>query len=331
MILFSAGASLVDAPVAAAADRRPGPDPAGWPSVGVVIVGAGRDRSGSGRDAGPGPACATTVDTVVAQEYPGPLRVVIVHDGPLAGGAAREGSPPGGGGQRRPVTVLANWRSPGVAGARNSGILALDSDLVALCTDGDGWHPGKLTAQVQALQAVPGAEFVTCASENGRAGYRTPRLAGRTRVDLADLTRSPMGALLASGFLIRRGPLCAPDELGLFAEDPAGHAALDWDLLLRAARRTQIVHVDAALVRRGTAPPATPRRRYDDRAAALRWMLARHPDVPGTGPAVAWLFARYACHAAVVGDMSDAGAFGRAAVHRCWRPVTRHNGVRGTR
>ncbi len=48
------------------------------------------------------------------------------------------------------VEAIANTREPGLAGARNSGILALDTDLVAFCDDDDQWLPGKLAAQVKA-------------------------------------------------------------------------------------------------------------------------------------------------------------------------------------
>ena len=60
------------------------------------------------------------------------------------------------------IRVVANTRTPGLAGARNTGILALDTDLVAFCDDDDEWLPGKLRRQVVALQAVPAAEFASC-------------------------------------------------------------------------------------------------------------------------------------------------------------------------
>ena len=67
----------------------------------------------------------------------------------------------------RPVLVLENWRTPGLAGARNTGIVAAgDCDWVALCDDGDTWAPGKLTAQVSAVLKDSGRPFATCAAES---------------------------------------------------------------------------------------------------------------------------------------------------------------------
>ena len=131
-----------------------------WPSVGVVIP--TRDRPELLRRA---------LDGVRAQDYPGEVRVVVVFDQaePDYLLATTDGAP---------VLVLANWRTPGLAGARNTGILALDTDLVAFCDDDDEWAPDKLRRQVAALLAEPDAEFATCAIEVEYEGRGTPRLAG---------------------------------------------------------------------------------------------------------------------------------------------------------
>ena len=70
---------------------------------------------------------------MLAQDYPGQLRVVVVYD------RAEPDAEPNGS-----VTVLVNDRTPGLAGARNTGIVALETDLVAFCDDDDVWRPGKL-------------------------------------------------------------------------------------------------------------------------------------------------------------------------------------------
>ena len=79
-----------------------------------------------------------------AQDYPGQLRAVVAFDQsePDYLLATTDGVP---------VMVLANWRAPGLAGTRNTGILALDTDLVAFCDDDDQWAPDKLRRQVAAL------------------------------------------------------------------------------------------------------------------------------------------------------------------------------------
>ena len=97
-----------------------------WPSVGVVVPTHHR----------PGPL-RTALAGVLAQDYPGELRLVVVYD--------RAQPDPRLTGDGR-VTVAVNGRKPGLAGARNTGILMLDTDLVAFCDDDDEWLPGKLRA-----------------------------------------------------------------------------------------------------------------------------------------------------------------------------------------
>ncbi len=119
-----------------------------WPSVGVVI--ATRDRPNLLRRA---------LASVSEQDYPGPVRVVVVYDDVQPDWRIARGGD-------RPVLVLENWRTPGLAGARNTGILAVgDCELVALCADDDTWAPHKLTAQVSLLRQHPEGLFATCAAE----------------------------------------------------------------------------------------------------------------------------------------------------------------------
>jgi len=142
----------------------------GWPSVGVVLP--THDR--------PGPL-RTALAAVLAQDYPGQVSAVVVYD---------RAEPDLGLADGDRVRVAVNARTPGLAGARNTGIGLLDTDLVAFCDDDDEWLPGKLLAQVEALLARPGAEFATCGITVENAGTVHPRLAGRDEVTHADLVRS---------------------------------------------------------------------------------------------------------------------------------------------
>ncbi|MET0423667.1 MAG: glycosyltransferase family A protein, partial [Actinoplanes sp.] len=118
-----------------------------WPSVGVVIP--TRNRPELVRKA---------IASVREQRYPGELKILVVYDQtePDYLLATTEGVQ---------VLVLTNWRTSGLAGARNTGILALDTEFVAFCDDDDQWSPDKLRRQVAALLADPDAEFATCAIE----------------------------------------------------------------------------------------------------------------------------------------------------------------------
>jgi Glycosyl transferase family 2 len=280
----------------------PRPRNAEWPYVGVVI--ATRDRPYQVRRA---------LDSVAAQDYPGPMRIVVVYDGIRPDwGLARGGA--------RPILVLENWRRPGLAGARNTGILAAgDCALVALCDDADTWASHKLTSQVSALRSRPGAQFVTCAAEVEYGGRRTPRLAGRGDLGIADLSLGPPG-LCASGFVARQEALAtepARGGIGLVAEDGPAEGA-EWDLLLRAARRAPIVNVDSPLVRVLWRSPALDPQTCADRATALRWLVERHVELRSNPASAARLYAEIACWEAAAGRGRPARDWAFAALRKRW-------------
>lgn len=269
------------------------------PSVGVVIPTRGRPD-----------LMPLALDAVLAQDYAGPLRVIVVYDGSPPDYLLARSSP-------HPVMVLANWRTPGLAGTRNTGVLGLDTDLVAFCDDDDRWMPGKLTAQVRAMLAAPGAEFVTCAIEAQHEDNVVPRLAGRSLVHLDDLIRSRMAMLRSSTFLVRRQSLLS--GLGLVAEDAPGSQNGDWDMLLRAAKRGPIVHVDTPLVRVRWGTSSRFATEYATKISSLRWMMSRHPEIRGCRPGAARVYGQLACWSAASGNKRDAWLFTRAAVRNNWR------------
>ena len=270
-----------------------------WPSVGVVIP--THDRPESLRQ---------TLASIDAQDYPGRLRTIVVYDGTRPDFLlARAG--------RRPVMVLSNARTPGLSGTRNTGILALDTDLVAFCDDDDQWYPEKLTEQVTALLAEPEAEFASCAIEVEYADRVNTRLAGTDRVGLADLIRSRMAMLHSSTFVSWRHVLI--DQIGLVAEDAPGSHNEDWDLLLRAARRRPIVHVDKPLVRVRWSRASHFAHQYDAKIASLEWMLDRHPEIAAHPAGAARVYGQLACWHAAKGERRAATAWARKAMRARWR------------
>jgi glycosyltransferase involved in cell wall biosynthesis len=271
-----------------------------WPSVGVVIP--TRNRPELVRKA---------IAGVREQRYPGEVKIVVVYDQTepdylLAGTDGTQ------------VLVLTNWRTPGLAGARNTGILSLETEFVAFCDDDDQWRPDKLRRQVAAVLADPDAEFATCAIEVEFEGKTTPRLAGRSRVSVDDLARSRMAMLHSSSFLVRREAL-AEDAIGLVAEDAPGSQNEDWDLLLRAARRTPIVHLDEPLVRVLWGRSSHYAYEYATKISSLRWMMQRHPEISGCRPGAARVYGQLACWSAATGNRSAAWQFSKEAVRANWK------------
>jgi glycosyltransferase involved in cell wall biosynthesis len=275
-----------------------------WPSVGVVIP--TRNRPELVRKA---------IAAVRDQRYPGELKILVVYDQTEPDYLLASSSPEAG---SVPVLVLTNWRTSGLAGARNTGILALDTEFVAFCDDDDQWHPDKLRRQVAALLAEPDAEFATCAIEVEFEGRCTPRLAGRSRVTVDELARSRMAMLHSSSFLVRREAL-AEDAIGLVAEDAPGSQNEDWDLLLRAARRSPIVHLDEPLVRVLWGRTSHYAYEYATKISSLRWMMQRHPEISGCRPGAARVYGQLACWSAASGNKSAAWQFSKEAVRANWK------------
>ena len=271
-----------------------------WPSVGVVIP--TRNRPELVRKA---------IAAVRAQKYAGEIKIVVVYDQtePDYLLAKTEGVQ---------VLVLTNWRSSGLAGARNTGILALDTEFVAFCDDDDQWHTDKLRRQVAAVLAEPEAEFGTCAIEVEFEGKATPRLAGHSRVTIDELARSRMAMLHSSTFLVRREAF-GEDAIGLVAEDAPGSQNEDWDLLLRAARRSPIVHLDEPLVRVLWGRTSHYAYEYSTKIASLRWMMQRHPEISGCRPGAARVYGQLACWSAAAGNKGAAWQFSKEAVRANWK------------
>jgi len=268
----------------------------GWPSVGVVLP--AHDR--------PGPL-RTALAAVLAQEYPGQLRAVVVYD-------RAEPDPGLAGGDR--VRVAVNTRTPGLAGARNTGIGLLDTDLVAFCDDDDEWLPGKLRAQVEALLARPGAEFATCGITVDYAGAAHPRLAGRDEVTHADLVRSRMVMVHSSTYLVYAAALAG--GIGLVDERIPGSQNEDWDLALRAARRHPLVNVDQPLVRVAWGASSHYARQWQTKADSLRWMLEHHPELARSPLGAARIYAQLAFAYASLGRRGEACRWAWRALRRNW-------------
>jgi glycosyltransferase involved in cell wall biosynthesis len=267
-----------------------------WPSIGVVLP--TRDRPGQ---------LQAALAAVEAQDYPGQLRIAVVYDRSEPGAhLAANGR----------IQTLTNTRTPGLAGARNTGVMALETDLIAFCDDDDQWRPEKLRAQVAALRKRPGAELAGCGIIVDYGGRSSPRLIGRNEVAHDDLLRSRMVMVHSSTFLLRRNALL--DGLGLVDETIPGGQNEDWDLALRAARRHPLAFVDRPLVRVFWGDSSYFAQRWEERADGLLWMLRRHPGIArsrvGAGRVYGQLAFAYAC----LGRRDDAVLWARRALRSNW-------------
>lgn len=239
---------------------RAAPVPERWPPVTVAVCTAG----------GRPEMLAKAVASFVGQDYPGVVTTLVVFDRVPPDPALASDDP------RRPVAVLANTRTPGVSGARNTGILAARTDLVALADDDVVWRPGKLRAQVAALLARPDALVVTCGLLIIRDGFTEERRWAKPENTFEDLLRTPGNGAFPFTFLLRREAVLR--TCGLFAEDIPGGYGEDYDFMLRAARHAPALHVPEILVdvpEHGVSHFAG---RWGLIAQATEWLVAHHPE-----------------------------------------------------
>lgn len=250
-------------PGGSAAKQSPRADATGKPGSGhrppVAVVIATRNRP---------VLLERAVRSIFAQSYQGDIESVIVFDQtpptavPVSEAAGRR------------LRLISNKRSPGLAGARNAGILASDAPLVAFCDDDDEWHADKLRLQVELLESSA-AEFAGCGVRIHHGDQVAERVPPPS-VGLSQLARARVTALHPSSFVMRRDAL---DGIGLVDEQIPGSYGEDYDWLLRAARRRPVVAVTRPLVDVYWHPQSFFSERWETIAEALAYLLTKHPEL----------------------------------------------------
>ena len=175
------------------------------------------------------------IQAILDQDYDGFVEVIVVYDNsePDYSLSRIDGN--------RVVRVITNNRISGLAGARNTGVLASDSEFVGNCDDDDEWLPGKLAAQVAALEGAPEAELCCTGVRLVYEDQPIDRVLSGDRVVLSQLLRSRLQELHPSSFLFRRAALV--DGIGLVSEELPSGQSEDYEMLLRVARRGPIINV----------------------------------------------------------------------------------------
>lgn len=190
-----------------------------------------------------------TLRSVLAQQWPGELEVLVVDDGSQDQSAQRVQAWGG-------CVRLVQQPNAGVAAARNRGLEQARGDWVAFVDADDIWLPGKLQAQWQALQGQPQAGMACSAwhvwpcsdpeppaellDELLHGSAEDPRWQGPSGWIYPELLLSC--EVWTSTVVARRSLL---QELRGF--DPKLRIGEDYDLWLRASRLTPIVRVNRPL------------------------------------------------------------------------------------
>ena len=224
--------------------------------VSVVVTAVGR----------PQPLRAA-IRSILAQTHPQPIEVIVVFDGVQPNPLDDIAVP-----ALHTLRSVANDRTPGRAGAWNTGILLADSELVAFCAGDDEWAPGKLAKQLELFEQKPKSSLVATGVRIRTAGRDFDRIPP-ARARHVDLLASRMAEIHPSSFLLRRARLLG--DIGLLDEAlPAGYGE-DYELLLRASAVAPVVCVPEPLV--VSHRPATDDR-WQSVVDGLSYLLAKFPS-----------------------------------------------------
>ncbi len=207
------------------------------------------------------------LESVLAQDYEGDIDVVVVFD-PEEPYLPDVPVP-----AHRSVTTIANDRSRGLAGARNSGIMAATNDYVAFLDDDDWWMPKKLSAQMERFR--PEVILVGSAMVLDDGERQHERLVPVAEVTHEELLRDRMAGLHSSTFVFRRAAMLGP--LGLVDEDLPGSYGEDYDLLLRTSRLGAIEVVNEPLVSVTWSQNSYFFGKWGAYAEGLEYLLDTHP------------------------------------------------------
>jgi len=231
-----------------------------WPSVSVVVPTHNRPE-----------LMAKAVRSILEQDYPGAIECIVVFD------KAEPTPVPVHVGANRTLRTIANDRTPGLAGARNAGVVIAEGDLIGFLDDDDEWLQGKLRLQAELMRRT-GSHVATCGIYICRGDKRIVR-AAQPVTTYRDLLRSRHMAVNPCTILVERRRLIA--DIGFVDEQIPGSYGEDYEWLLRVARTGDIPAVEQPLVDINWHGASYFQRRWDTIAAAHRYILDKYPEFAG--------------------------------------------------
>lgn len=234
-----------------------------WPLVSVVLPTRNRPH-----------LVRRSVASVVAQDYAGELECIVVHDQEDPDHALEAL-----GTERRRVRVVRNEGAPGLAAARNAGLLHTTGPLVASCDDDDSWHPAKVGLQVERMLAEPQLLVLGTGIRLVMAADRVVDWPGDSPViTRAQLLRSRRKELHSSTLMVRREVY---ELVGGYDEQLPQSYGEDYEFLLRASQHGEIGVVNQVLADISKHTGSWFRERSEVVVRALEYLLERHPEIAG--------------------------------------------------
>jgi hypothetical protein len=238
------------------------------------------------------------VQSVLDQSYEGDIEILVVFD------ACEPILPDVDLPSNRTLRALVNERSRGLAGGRNTGILAAAHDFVAFLDDDDHWMPEKLARQMAAFDAHEDAILVGTAMIVDDGERTHERLVPSEIVTHRDLLHNRLAGLHSSSFVFRRDAFFG--ALGLVDEKLPRSYGEDYDMLLRTAAITPIVVVNEPLVGVMWKGQSFFFGQWAVYAEALQFLLAKHPEFGSSRTAVARIESQVAFALAASGQRAAA-------------------------
>jgi glycosyltransferase involved in cell wall biosynthesis len=243
------------------------------------------------------------VTAILHQTYPGPVECVVVFD------QSDPRLPWDDPGPSRRLRLVRNQRTPGLAGARNTGAAHATGELLAFCDDDDEWLPHKLEHQVRALAAHPDAAAATTGIVVRYGDRSVTRLAPTPLVTHRQLLQSRMHELHPSTVLVQRRKLL--DGIGPVDEQLPGSYAEDYDWLLRAAKLGPVLAVQEPLVVVHWHQSSFFADRWRTIIAALTYLVDKHRELEQEPSGLARIYGQIAFAHAALGERGAARRWAR--------------------
>ncbi|GAB3122213.1 glycosyltransferase family 2 protein [Glaciibacter psychrotolerans] len=253
------------------------------------------------------------VQSILDQSYSGDIEIIVVFD------ACQLELPDVVIPANRSVRGVLNERSRGLAGGRNTGILAAQHGFVAFLDDDDRWLPHKLERQMPTFDTHPESILVGTAMVVDDGERTHERLVPSEVVTRWDLLHNRLAGLHSSSFVFRRSALLG--ELGLVDEELPRSYGEDYDLLLRTAAITPVLVVNHALVDVTWQGQSFFFGQWAVYAEALQYLLAKHPDFASSPRAIARIEAQIAFALAASGERAEGARWARKALRHDPRQV----------
>lgn len=208
----------------------------------------------------------------LAQTYEQMVEIIVVFDQDLIDDLAdvRAENP-----RAEIIRTIRNDRTPGLAGARNSGISVARGELIAFCDDDDEWLTEKLSKQVELWSKNPDAVCIGTGMRIEYEGGARVREAPE-RVGFTELLDSRVFSIPSSGLLLKRDDFFG--RVGLVDEELPSSYGEDWDLMLRLTRFGDIVNVPDPIVIVHWNRPSFFTEKWNGIARGIEYLLQKYPE-----------------------------------------------------